>query len=54
MWLTLNGRNENMESVRGKLEDMVQNCEAVDFPQLRHDFSDTKIYWRKTEKAIES
>ncbi|KAG4438876.1 hypothetical protein IFR05_005611 [Cadophora sp. M221] len=30
------------------LENMVDGCEVIDFPQLRHDFSDTKIYLRPT------
>jgi hypothetical protein len=30
---------------------MVRDCEEIDFPQVRHDFSDTKIYWRKTADA---
>jgi len=30
---------------------MVAGCEAVDFPQVRHDFSDTKMYWRRVERA---
>ncbi|EPQ65338.1 Bgt-2956 [Blumeria graminis f. sp. tritici] len=29
------------------LDNMVEECEAIDFPQIRYDFSDTKIYWRK-------
>ncbi|CCU77159.1 hypothetical protein BGHDH14_bgh02760 [Blumeria hordei DH14] len=29
------------------LDEMVEECEAIDFPQIRYDFSDTKIYWRK-------
>ena len=40
-----------MESIVKSLEDMVQDCDAIDFPQVRHDFSDTKIYWRKMKKA---
>jgi len=36
---------ETAEIVKG-LEDMVKGCEESSFPQLRHDFSDTKIYWR--------
>lgn len=29
---------------------MVEECDVLDFPQVsgRHDFSDTKICWRKT------
>jgi len=30
---------------------MVKDCEEIDFPQIRHDFSDTKIYWRKTSET---
>ncbi|KAL5327370.1 hypothetical protein ACEPPN_005066 [Leptodophora sp. 'Broadleaf-Isolate-01'] len=34
-----------------ELENMVDGCEIIDFPQLRHDFSDTKIYLRSTTKV---
>jgi hypothetical protein len=30
---------------------MVKDCEDINFPQVRHDFSDTKIYWRKSAEA---
>ena len=43
----MNGRNETTENIAKSLEDMVTDCEIIDFPQVRHDFSDTKIYWRK-------
>ncbi|PVH84652.1 hypothetical protein DL98DRAFT_584205 [Cadophora sp. DSE1049] len=33
-----------------ELEKMVEGYEVIDFPQLRHDFSDTKIYLRPTTK----
>lgn len=43
---------ETAETVK-KLEDLVKGCEESSFPQLRHDFSDTKIYWRKkSETAV--
>ena len=35
------------------LVEMVKQYEATDFPQIRHDFSDTKIYWRKNEENEE-
>ena len=47
-------RNETMEGIAKSLEGLVKDCEALDFPQLRHDFSDTKVYWRKVEKATET
>jgi hypothetical protein len=52
IWLT-NGRNETTETIAKSLEDMVRDCETVDFPQVRHDFSVTMIYWRKVEKATD-
>jgi hypothetical protein len=36
-----------MSAIAKGLEDMVENCDALDFPQIRQDFSDTKIYWRR-------
>lgn len=42
-------RSETSEETTKIFEDMVEGYEKIDFPQLRHDFSDTKIYWRKTE-----
>ncbi|KAL3422684.1 sensitivity to red light reduced-srr1 [Phlyctema vagabunda] len=32
------------------LETLVEGCEELDFPQLRHDFSDTKLYWRSDKE----
>lgn len=40
--------SDTIEDVAKSLEDMVDGCEQLDFPQIRHDFSDTKIYWRGT------
>ena len=40
-------RNGDAEATAKSLESMVEGYEVVDFPQVRHDFSDTKIYWRK-------
>ncbi|RAL67598.1 hypothetical protein DID88_008351 [Monilinia fructigena] len=37
---------EKTETLAQHLDDMVKDCEITNFPQLRHDFSDTKIYWR--------
>lgn len=34
------------------LKEMVKDCEEINFPQVRHDFSDTKIYWRKAADAV--
>ena len=48
-WLT-SGRSETTESIAKSLEEMVRDCEVIGFPQVRHDFSDTKIYWRKVEE----
>jgi hypothetical protein len=31
---------------------MVKVCHEIDFPQVRHDFSDTKIYWRKDPDSV--
>jgi hypothetical protein len=36
-----------MSAVAKSLEDMIKDCDALSFPQVRQDFSDTKIYWRK-------
>lgn len=38
--------SDAIEDIAKSLEDMVGGCEQLDFPQIRHDFSDTKIYWR--------
>lgn len=43
-------RSEKMSNIAKRLEDMVKDCDSLDFPQIRQDFSDTKIYWR-TELA---
>jgi len=40
------------DTIENSLEDMVASCEQLDFPQIRHDFSDTKIYWRKTSQPV--
>lgn len=37
--------------IKESLEELVEGCQSFDFPQVRHDFSDTKIYWRKGETA---
>ncbi|KAE8454680.1 hypothetical protein EG329_000303 [Mollisiaceae sp. DMI_Dod_QoI] len=37
----------SIEGIKESLEGMVKDCQILDFPQIRHDFSDTKIYWRK-------
>ncbi|KAF7957801.1 hypothetical protein EAE96_003371 [Botrytis aclada] len=39
------------ETLEQHLNDMIKDCEMTNFPQLRHDFSDTKIYWR-TESTV--
>jgi hypothetical protein len=36
-----------MSAIAKSLEDMVEDSVALDFPQIRQDFSDTKIYWRR-------
>lgn len=33
------------------LEVMVDGYEKLEFPQIRSDFSDTKIYWRRSREA---
>lgn len=38
--------SETAEAVQKSLEELVQDCEILEFPQVRSDFSDTKIYWR--------
>jgi len=38
-----NSRSGDAEATAKSLEGMVEGCEVVDFPQVRHDFSDTKI-----------
>ncbi|KAI1007199.1 hypothetical protein K3495_g1024 [Podosphaera aphanis] len=37
-----------------KLDKMIMGCDEIKFPQLRHDFSDTKIYWREKSDFTES
>ncbi|ESZ99414.1 hypothetical protein SBOR_0176 [Sclerotinia borealis F-4128] len=37
---------ETKETIAKPLNEMVKDCEVINFPQIRHDFSDTKIYWR--------
>ncbi|KAH8821914.1 hypothetical protein F5884DRAFT_106048 [Xylogone sp. PMI_703] len=47
------GRFSTSEEAAGKasdFRDMVKDCEESNFPQVRHDFSDTKIYWRRNEE----
>jgi hypothetical protein len=48
------GRSETTVSIAKSLEEMVKECENIDFPQVRHDFSDTKIYWRKIEEPAKA
>lgn len=36
-----------MGATAKSLEEMVEGCDELPFPQVRQDFSDTKIYWRK-------
>ncbi|TVY19587.1 hypothetical protein LARI1_G000756 [Lachnellula arida] len=43
--------SETAEVTAKALDEMVEQYEAIDFPQIRHDFSDTKIYWRKNEET---
>jgi hypothetical protein len=33
------------------LKKMVNDCEEIEFPQVRHDFSDTRIYWRRVGRG---
>ncbi|PMD14308.1 hypothetical protein NA56DRAFT_711127 [Hyaloscypha hepaticicola] len=42
------GSKETTEAAKKSLEEMVEGCEVLEFPQVRHDFSDTKIYWRRS------
>src|SRR4051812_26250991 len=49
-WIALmDDRSEKAEEISRALREMVEGCEEIEFPQVRHDFSDTKIYWRKME-----
>jgi hypothetical protein len=34
------------------MAEMIDGCDHIDFPQIRHDFSDTKIYWRKVHQVV--
>jgi hypothetical protein len=43
-----------VDSTAQSLEEMIQGCGEGDFPQLRHDFSDTKIYWRKITSSTDA
>ncbi len=45
--------SETIEDVAKCLEELVEGCEVLDFPQLRHDFSDTKIYWRWNGQVVD-
>lgn len=36
-----------MSAIGKSLDEMVKDCDVLDFPQVRQDFSDTKIYWMK-------
>jgi len=45
------GLSETADMIAKSLEETVEGCEVLDFPQVRHDFSDTKIYWMKTSTA---
>jgi hypothetical protein len=45
------GRLETAEAIAKSLEAMIEGCEVLEFPQVRHDFSDTMIYWRKTSAS---
>lgn len=47
-------RSEKMSTIAKGLEDMVKDCNGLDFPQIRQDFSDTKIYWRTEVAAAET
>ncbi|KAF4627285.1 hypothetical protein G7Y89_g10870 [Cudoniella acicularis] len=44
--------SETTEEATKVFEDIVDGCEKIDFPQLRYDFSDTKIYLRQTEEQL--
>jgi hypothetical protein len=39
--------------IKESLEEMVKDCQVLDFPQVRHDFSDTKIYWRQSSSELD-
>ncbi|PBP24987.1 hypothetical protein BUE80_DR004165 [Diplocarpon rosae] len=45
-WWTLLTVFRSEDSIANDLNAMVEGCQIIDFPQLRHDFSDTKIYIR--------
>ncbi|RDL41675.1 uncharacterized protein BP5553_01654 [Venustampulla echinocandica] len=44
---SLDGEKGDVKS----LGAMVESYEAIPFPQIRHDFSDTKIYWPKNVES---
>ncbi len=46
--------NEKPESIDEHLLSLIEDCEETPFPQLRHDFSDTMIYWRHSEASKET
>lgn len=48
----MHDRSEEAEATQKQLEKMIEGCEILDFPQVRHDFSDTKIYWRTAAEAV--
>ncbi|KAK2629145.1 hypothetical protein QTJ16_002248 [Diplocarpon rosae] len=45
-WWTLLTGFRSEHSIANDLDAMVAGCQIIDFPQLRHDFSETKIYLR--------
>jgi hypothetical protein len=46
-------RSGTAGTIQKALEEMVEDCEVISFPQVRHDFSDTKIYWRKQNLRVD-
>jgi hypothetical protein len=52
--MLISSRSETTETIAKSLEELVEGCDEMDFPQVRHDFSDTKIYWRKKPRDREA
>lgn len=44
--------SEELSNKMEIIKRMVEDYQEIDFPQLRHDFSDTVIYWRQSSTNI--
>lgn len=47
-----NSREQEESEVNKTLKVMVDGYEKIPFPQIRSDFSDTIIYWRRDEEVL--